>query len=281
MFRFTITSFVVLMACCCDAQMAFSQNVSRENGVRNGRDRGGHLFERLSHRRPRLIIAVRRSDRPRDRRSDQPSDRPSDRRSDGLQNGATAAGSKVNENQISLFDGKTLGQWAVSRFGGEGEVVVEDGSILMEFGTNLTGIHYTGDLPTNHYEVSLEAMQVDGIDFFCGLTFPVDENFCSLIVAGWGGSIVGLSNIDDRDASDNETTRFLKFDQGTWYKIRLRVEPDRISAWIDDEQVVDLATKDRRISIRPEVGPSKPFGISAWETRSALRNIRLTYLKEN
>ena len=56
------------------------------------------------------------------------------------------------------------------------------------------------------YEVTLEAMRVDGNDFFCGMTFPAGKDPCTLIVGGWGGTVVGLSSINGMDASENETT---------------------------------------------------------------------------
>ena len=81
---------------------------------------------------------------------------------------------KVDENDwLRLFDGKSLHNWHVSNFGGEGEVYVEDGQVILEMGANLTGITWTGEVPQMDYEVILEAMRVGGSDFFCGMTFPV------------------------------------------------------------------------------------------------------------
>jgi hypothetical protein len=59
----------------------------------------------------------------------------------------------------------------------------------------------------------------------------------------------------------------------------VRVTPDKIEAWIDDKQMVDVETKDRRISIRPEVDLSRPLGISCYQTTAALRNIKLRTLE--
>ncbi|MHC4072135.1 MAG: LamG domain-containing protein [Planctomycetota bacterium] len=88
----------------------------------------------------------------------------------------------------SLFDGKTLGNWKITDFGGQGNVYVKDGSIYLEMGNDMTGITWAAPLPAKtNYEITLEAMRVDGSDFFCGLTFPVGENFCSLVLGGWGG----------------------------------------------------------------------------------------------
>lgn len=182
--------------------------------------------------------------------------------------------SKDKQNWISLFDGKTLEDWKKTNFGGEGEVEVKDGRILMHFGSDMTGVHTERKLPKNNYEVELEAMRVDGSDFFCGLTFPVKKDHCSLIVGGWGGGVVGLSSINGFDASENDTTSYRQFKAKQWYSIRVRVTDESIQAWIDDKRVVNQTLKDRKISTRVEVEPSKPFGISCWQTTAALKNIR-------
>ncbi len=180
-----------------------------------------------------------------------------------------------------LFDGKSLEGWKAAEFGGEGEVTVDKGRILMTAGSSLTGITYAGkDLPTSNYEIELEAMRVDGIDFFCGLTFPVKDSHCSFIAGGWAGAVVGLSSIDGKDASENDTTKYVTFKSKRWYRIRVRVTDDNISAWIDDKRIVNQDIKDRKITTRGEVDLSKPLGISAWQTAAALRNIRLRRLKE-
>jgi len=178
-----------------------------------------------------------------------------------------------------LFDGQTLESWKKTNFGGEGEVQVSDGEIQLDFGSSMSGITYTGSLPTTDYEIQLEARRVDGIDFFCGLTFPVEDSFCSFIVGGWAGSVVGLSSIDGKDASENDTTRYMSFETGRWYQVRVRVTGRRIQAWIDGRRVVDQKIVGRTISTRNEVDLSKPLGISTWETRAALRNIQVRQLR--
>lgn len=178
-----------------------------------------------------------------------------------------------------LFDGKTLDGWRNSEFGGQGEVGVEDGRIVLGYSDGCTGVTCTREVPRVNYEIKLQAMRVDGNDFFCGLTFPVGESPCSLIVGGWGGAVVGLSSLNGADASENETTRRMTFKKGRWYDIRLRVTSERIAAWIDDEPVVDVATAGYKISIRPEVERSKPLGLSSWCTTAALREIKLRELE--
>lgn len=178
-----------------------------------------------------------------------------------------------------LFDGESLEGWEITNFGPQGPVYVSGGAISLEMGDPMTGITWENDFPSMNYEVQLEARKVTGNDFFCGMTFPVHESFCTLIVGGWSGPVIGLSNIDGLDASENETTTYRGFDSDTWYRIKLRVTPESIEAWIDDEQVVDLNTEGREFSIRPEVGLSRPFGIASWRTTASLRDIRLKLLQ--
>ena len=165
----------------------------------------------------------------------------------------------------------------ITDFAGRGEVRVDSGKILLEMGV-MTGITWTNPILRMNYEVELEAMRVEGSDFFCGLTFPVGEAPCSLIVGGWGGGVVGLSSLDGEDAANNETTQYMNFERGRWYRIRLQVMPTKILAWIDEDKVVDVVTTDRRISIRSEVELSRPFGIATWSTTGALRHIRIRSL---
>ena len=175
----------------------------------------------------------------------------------------------------SLFDGKTLGKWKPTEFGGQGESTVENGTIVLNHGEPLTGITWSGEPPMKmNYEIELDAQRVDGSDFFCGLTVPVDKANCSLIIGGWGGALCGISNLDDNDAANNETTKLHEFKNKQWYHIRLRVEPEKLQAWLDDEQIVNVSTKDKKIGIRFEVELSKPLGIASYQSSAALKNIQ-------
>ena len=182
--------------------------------------------------------------------------------------------------QMSLFDGETLDQWEVTDFGGQGDVYVKDGAIYVEMGSYMTGITWTGPVIRMNYEITLDAMRVQGKEFFCALTFPVGEKPCTLVLGGWGGSVCGLSNIDYYDAAENETTRLIHFENGKWYRVRLQVVPDRIQAWLDGEELVNIETTGRKIDIRPEVDLSQPLGIATWMTAGAVRNIRLKKLPQ-
>jgi len=202
-------------------------------------------------------------------------------RPEPVQESKPATGSSIAPNrEISLFDGENLGLWKPTDFGGQGKVHVKDGAIYMEIGSYMTGITWAGPVVRENYEISLEAMRVEGNDFFCGLTFPVGDKPCTLVLGGWGGSVCGLSTIDYFDASENETTRIMSFERGKWYHVRLRVEDKTILAWLDDEELVNFDTTDHKIGIRAEVDLCQPLGIATWITTGAVRDIRLKKLSE-
>src|SRR6185295_5098744 len=56
----------------------------------------------------------------------------------------------------SLFNGKNLDGWKVTDFGGEGEIRVEDGQIIMRMGQPMTGITIAdgSKLPTDNFEIT-------------------------------------------------------------------------------------------------------------------------------
>ena len=175
--------------------------------------------------------------------------------------------------ELKLLDDDSLQGWKVSNFGGEGECSVMNGELAVEMGYPLSGVTSTRkDLPIRDYEISLEAKRTQGIDFFCGLTFPVNDSHCTLIVGGWAGAVVGLSCVDEQDAARNETKKIMKFEDDRWYKIRVKVG-DSIEAWIDDQQIVDLATAGRKFSVRAETLVSRPLGICTFDTSATYRNI--------
>lgn len=181
----------------------------------------------------------------------------------------------------ALFDGESLKNWEIVDYAGHGEVHVLDESLVIEMGSTLSGVVWTGDeLPTSNYEIRLEAKRVQGNDFFCGLTFPYRDKHASLIIGGWGGGLMGISSIDGMDASENETADYMRFEEDRWYKIRLRALPNQLEAWVDDRQIVDLSTKDRDVDLRIDIAEFTPLGLSTFQTVAALRNIRLIRLSE-
>ncbi len=184
-------------------------------------------------------------------------------------------------NWTDLLDGKSLTNWAITDFGGHGAVSIEDGKIKIALGDDLSGINWTnGVLPKTDYEISLDAERLAGSDFFCGLTFPVADSHCSLILGGWGGGLVGLSSLDDQDASENETTRTMDFEKGHWYHVVVRVTPKRIDAWVDKEQIVKVSIEGRKVSLRPgAIYLSEPLGIATYCTTGEIKNLKLRLLE--
>lgn len=186
-----------------------------------------------------------------------------------------------------LWDGATLTGWKKTEFRSGGEFRVEKSfrgggsAIVLDKGRSLSGFNWTKEVPKNDYEVSLEAMKVEGSDFFCGLTFPVGASHATLILGGWGGGLVGVSSIDDSDASENATTKFMDFAKDKWYKIRLRVTSAKIEAWVDDKPIVDADIAGKKISLRPgDSYLSIPLGVATYQTAAAYRAIRIRSLKK-
>jgi hypothetical protein len=180
-----------------------------------------------------------------------------------------------------LFDGKTLKGWKEADFFGKGKSHVKDGAMVMEKGKALTGLTYAGkDFPKTDYEFTFEAKKIDGDDFFCTSTFPVGESHCSFVVGGWSGTVVGLSNLDFQDASSNDTSKYMEFEKGRWYRVTVRVTPKRIAAWIDGRKMVDADITDREVGIRIECNVCRPFGLCTYDTVGAVRDVRVRKLEK-
>ena len=92
--------------------------------------------------------------------------------------------------------------------------------------------------------------------------------------------MVGISSIDGRDASENETTSFRNFDNEKWYKVRVRVEPNEIRCWIDDKVAAEHVRQGHKFDIRYEMDQCVPLGVAAFQCKSELRNIRMRRLTD-
>ena len=179
------------------------------------------------------------------------------------------------EGWQAMFDGQSLAGWRETPFAGHGEVHCQSGVIVLSMGDPFTGINWTNDFPKVNYEVAFDAMRLMGSDFFCGLDGAGRHQLLQPDCRRWGGSLVGISSLDGMDASENETTKFMNFESGRWYRIRLRVTEKRIEGWIDKEKLVDVDISERRISVRPgDIELSQPIGVAAWQTAAAFREIK-------
>jgi hypothetical protein len=180
----------------------------------------------------------------------------------------------------SLFDGKTLQGWKEADFRGRGTVRIDNGAMVLEPGDPMTGVNSTVRLPKLNYEVRFEAAKIKGGDFFASLTFPVGDSYATWVLGGWGGDIVGISSLDDRDASENETRTYFEFEPGKWYSMRLQVREDKILAWIDNEPIVNVEIAGRHVGLRPgEIEKSIPFGFASYRTVGAVRKVEYRTLR--
>lgn len=186
-------------------------------------------------------------------------------------------------NELVLFDGKSLDDWEARDAGGSGSVELEDDRMVIGTGESLTGVVYKkkDKLPVTNYEVTLEAQRLEGLDFFCGLTFPVGDlkTSITLVLGGWGGSVTGLSSIDGMDASENSTGHYRRFEDKKWYRVKVRVTPENVSVWSNDEKIIDLDTAGRKLGVR--AGPIEdyaPFSITTYQTTAAIRNVKVKTL---
>jgi len=186
------------------------------------------------------------------------------------------------QRHITLFDGKNLDDWERTDFAGKGDIRIdENGSMVLEMGAELSGVHWKGktELPKINYEVTLQAKRTMGSDFFCGLTFPFKESHATLILGGWGGSLIGISSLDDFDASENDTGDAYVFEDKKWYDVRLRVTEEKLQVWLDDKMVIDSDVEGRKVSMRfGEIEMSVPFGICTYATTGVIRDIKIKKL---
>ncbi len=91
-----------------------------------------------------------------------------------------------------------------------------------------------------------------------------------------GGSLIGISSIDDFDASENETGDAYIFEEKKWYDVRLKVVKSKILVWIDQEKVIDCDLDGKKLSMRPgEIEMSIPLGITTYATTGEFRKFKL------
>lgn len=185
------------------------------------------------------------------------------------------------KNEKILFDGSSLDHWAVTDYAGHGEVSLDgNGSVVLEFGIALTGIHWIGEkVPRCNYEISWSAKKVSGTDFFGSLTFPYLNEHATLVLGGWGGALVGISCLDGFDASENQTATAHLFNTNQWYRCVLRVTETHFKFWVDQEKLIDCDIQGRTISMRTgEIELSKPLGFSTFDTTGLIKDVRLSSL---
>lgn len=171
--------------------------------------------------------------------------------------------------------------WKSTDFGGEAEVSLKDGLLTIGSGQPMTGITWQDkDFPTDNFEVRWKAQRAKGGDFFACLTFPVGKEFCSVVVGGWGGGVVGLSSINDADASENEATRYRSFDNERWYSFILTVTSEKILFKIDDEEMLNVERAGNKFGTRIEVLRSRPFGYCTYHSEAIVKDFEYRTLND-
>ncbi len=170
--------------------------------------------------------------------------------------------------------------WQNLDFGSNGDSEITADLLTIHHGERLAGLRFTGDVDAllgsarGNYEIMLEARRTAGNDLFLGLTFPIGKESASLVLGGWGGAVCGISSVDGADAASNDYKSIHNFEDNQWYRVRLKVTPDRVQAWLDGAPLFDVErAKVKAFGVRSEVGPSAPLGLFTFGTSAQIRAI--------
>lgn len=179
---------------------------------------------------------------------------------------------------LAAQDWQTLGNWKSTAFPRAGAVKIETEAIQLDPGAPMTGVTAPDFKPRLNYEIRFEASRLRGNDFFASLTFPYKDSHATWVNGGWGGDIIGISSIDNWDASENETRAYFNFENNRFYRFRLQVSATHIKAWIDDKQVIDLAVNGRAIGLRRGMDLTLPLSLFSYNTASSIRKLEYRIL---
>ncbi|MES2709245.1 MAG: hypothetical protein V4726_21795 [Verrucomicrobiota bacterium] len=158
------------------------------------------------------------------------------------------------------------------------------GVLILGKGEMMTVVRYEGKHPLllTDYEISWQGMRVEGRDFFASLTFPVgSEKTCATFVTGgWGGWTTGISSLGHQYANENDTTGSTEFTTGRWYDFTLQVTKDCLRGVIDGREQFKVPLQGRVVSMHPsEIQKCMPLGFASYDTKGAIRNLRIRPLK--
>ncbi|WP_395751513.1 DUF1080 domain-containing protein [Prosthecobacter sp.] len=191
----------------------------------------------------------------------------------------------ARRSEWRLLSDEFLPAWKAAHIPDEGKVTIEEGEIKLETGRPMTGARLElskwkeAEMPATRYSIEYEAMRVEGNDFFGTVTFPVNESHVSLVVGGWGGTLVGISSIDEMDASENNTRGNARFENNRWHLVRIEVRDDDLRAWINGRLFVNTSTKGHKLGLRDgEIEKCTPFGFTSYDSRARIRNVVLRRL---
>jgi hypothetical protein len=63
--------------------------------------------------------------------------------------------------------------------------------------------------------------------------------------------------------------------------VKVRILPDRLQAWLDSEELVNVSTVDRKVDIRIDIEESCPFGVATFQTVANYKYIRVRKLPKD
>ncbi len=186
-------------------------------------------------------------------------------------------------SEWKLLGSELAHAWKKSGIKGEGAFTILHGDIRLQPGQPMTGARFdawqTYKLPVTRYIIEYDAMRVEGNDFFGTVTFPVQDSHVSLVIGGWGGTLVGISSIDDMDANENNTRGNAYFKNNTWYKVRIEVRDEDLRAWIDSKLFVNTSLKGHKLGLRPgDIEKCAPFGFASYESYARIRAVTISRL---
>jgi hypothetical protein len=175
--------------------------------------------------------------------------------------------------------------WKPAGIPDEGGMEIAEGVLTVRAGQPMTGAVFTvwekAGLPATGYAVTYEAMRVEGEDIFGMATFPVGshESHATFVLGGWGGTVTGISSIDFKDASENQTRGEQVFENGRWHQVRLEVRSEDLRAWVNGRPAVNASIKGRKVTLRPGfIDHCVPFGFATWGTTGKIRNVEVRRL---
>ena len=90
--------------------------------------------------------------------------------------------------------------------------------------------------------------------------------------------MTGLSSLNGADASENETRKFVKYQDDTWYRFRIQVTEEVIRCWVDDKELIAVNHRGQQLKTRVETRPCQPLGFASYRSTGALRGIRVRKL---
>jgi len=184
------------------------------------------------------------------------------------------------KTSMAMFDGKTLEGWYAlqdNRFEGAGDVKVAEGKITLGLGSAGTGIAWKGAFPSVDYELTFDVSRQAGGDV-CNVFFPVGAMRCTLVVGGGEQGVIGLTSVDDAKAGESKQDQKMKFKNGRWYPVRLKVTETKVEVWVDGDKMIDQFLVGHNISGMDTQRFIKSLAIANYRASTALRNIKMKRL---